>query len=359
MFRGVIFSADIFARPPYGRVRRASVARRWVEGARDVLAARARVRSAVHRARLLAPPCRAPPTARGDRRPPRGRGALHGRPRPPPPARGPPGPLRPPPPRGGGAPPAAPGRRGPRLARRGPRPAAGPPRGPRLRRGLLLPEQRRRRGRGPGLPGPPGRDPRLRRPPRERDERDLRGRGLRPVRLHAPVRDLPRDGGRGGRRDGGGPRVQREHPLHRGMRGRVLPCRVRRDHRAHRPHVPPRRDPREPRGRRALPGPPHVPRPLVRGLRRSARPDRASREGPVRGPAPSRPSRRSSRARSPVSVGAGSTSSSPRQSTWRGRGGPRSRRPGGPTRRSGTYDEWWRFFSVILRSFSFPLRRER
>src|SRR3989304_1707028 len=70
MFRGGIFSADIFARPPYGRVRRASVARRWVEGARDVLAARARVRSAVHRARLLAPPCRAPPTAPGERRPP-------------------------------------------------------------------------------------------------------------------------------------------------------------------------------------------------------------------------------------------------------------------------------------------------
>src|SRR3989304_4449897 len=63
MFRGGIFSADIFARPPYGRVRRASVARRWVEGARDVLAARARVRSAVHRARLLPPA--APPQRLG------------------------------------------------------------------------------------------------------------------------------------------------------------------------------------------------------------------------------------------------------------------------------------------------------
>src|SRR3972149_1449044 len=123
MFRGVIFSAVIFARPPYGRVRRASVARRWVEGARDVLAARARVRSAVHRARLLAPPCRAPPPAPHGRAP----GGPSGPPRdvprvlpgpqgglPGPRDRGAPGDVRHRPPRGGGAPPDDPGPRGTR-----------------------------------------------------------------------------------------------------------------------------------------------------------------------------------------------------------------------------------------------------
>ena len=84
---------------------------------------------------------------------------------------------------------------------------------------------------------------------------------------------------------------------------------------------------------------------------------RGRRARPAGRAPPPRRRRGSSRARAPVSVGAGSTSSSPRQSTWRGRGGPRSRRPGGPTRHSGTYDEWWRFFSVILRSFSFTIRR--
>ncbi|CAA9563815.1 MAG: Deacetylases, including yeast histone deacetylase and acetoin utilization protein, partial [uncultured Thermomicrobiales bacterium] len=130
------------------------------------------------------------------------------------------------------------GRRGAR--RRGPQrlrtpPAARTPRDPRAGDGLLLLQQRRRRGAlraGPARPAA-GRDPRLGRPPRERHPGRVLRRPLGAVHLVAPGGLVPdRDGGGrpGGQRGGGRLHDQRalacrdgERRVPRGDRARGCP----------------------------------------------------------------------------------------------------------------------------------------